>query len=61
MEERVINGVLCRRLDPSGEWSPVSRPELTKMLVDLRKAYELLAASTSLIVAKDIYDIKGTY
>ena len=53
MQERVVNGVLCRRLGTQGGWTPVSRPELTKMLVDLRAAYKLLAASAALVKEED--------
>lgn len=29
-EERVVNGVLCWRGTPNGEWQPVSAERLTK-------------------------------
>jgi len=35
-EEQVINGVLCWRGTPNGEWTPKTPEQLTKLLVDAR-------------------------
>ena len=43
-EEEVINGVLCVRHTPSGEWKPLSPEELTERIQWLKESVELKAA-----------------
>lgn len=34
-DEQVVNGVLCYRLSPKGDWYPLSVQELTKRVIEL--------------------------
>jgi len=36
-EERVVNGVLCFRNTPAGEWIEYTAKELTQLVQDLRQ------------------------
>lgn len=36
-EEQIVNGVLCSRTSPGGEWKPFTPEELTKRLIAARK------------------------
>lgn len=33
-DERVIDGILCCRFSPRGEWRPVTHQEMTRRLLD---------------------------
>ena len=41
-EEKVIDGVLCVRVIPDGEFEPLSQEALTKIIVELRDAIEAM-------------------
>ena len=60
MQERVINGILCRRPNVSDEWTPISKPELTKMVVDLRAAYKYLSLSVKLVETEECRNADST-
>lgn len=36
-EERIVDGVLCWRGAPKGEWTPYTQQELTVMLNEVRQ------------------------
>jgi len=42
-EEKVINGVLCSRGTPTGEWTPKTPEQLTQLLLDARRTRDGLA------------------
>lgn len=39
-EEKVINGILCYRTTPTGEWKEFTKQELTERITKYRKALE---------------------
>lgn len=43
-EERIINGVLCFRGTPNGDWHEFTKESLTKDLIEARKKIEELEA-----------------
>jgi len=45
-EEKIINGVLCWRGDPNGEWTPFTPEQLTAKMTEVRKE-NINAATTS--------------
>lgn len=56
-EEKVVNGVLCWRGSPDGEWHPISQTELTMRLVtSTESAYQLLEVCESVVAEHE----KGT-
>ena len=48
-EERIVNGILCKRHSPKAEWTPLSKAELSLLVVKLRKAVLFLKISNDLV------------
>ena len=40
-KEEVVDGVLCWKNSPDGEWKQFSSKELTKQLIDLKRSLSL--------------------
>ncbi len=43
-EEKIIDGVLCWRGLPDGEWKQFTQKQLTDRMVTLREKYEIVCA-----------------
>ena len=40
--EEIINGVLCFKFTPEGDWIEFSKESLTRVIINLRKSIEIL-------------------
>lgn len=56
-EEKVIDGVLCMRNTPNGQFIKLSQERLTKMLSDERKHYAKLSEEHSEMMV-ELYRLK---
>lgn len=41
-QEKVINGILCCKLSPNGEWIELSKQTLTERLMKYKKALQII-------------------
>ena len=58
--ERIINGILCCKWTPDGEWQELSKEKLTEKILTLKAEIETIKAEIETIKAEQEIKEHGT-